>query len=83
MQDALMEPNQFSPLGAVRRSMQRIGQALQRGEWADLAHRRPVCRVPRTSLRSPYGASSTIAATAPCRRTRQNGQSILHFPKDL
>ena len=78
-----MKTNQVGPLGAVRSAMQRIGQVPQRSGWADLPHRRPFCRAPRTALRLPYGAFSTIAAIAPCRKTRQDGQSILHCSKGL
>jgi len=51
----LMEPNQFTRLGAKRSAIWLIGQALQRHRWTDLDHRRPVFRASWTSLASTCG----------------------------
>ena len=50
-----MESNPATLAGAARSAMRCIGQAPQRTRWTDLAHRRPVFRVRRTSLCSTCG----------------------------
>ena len=69
----LMEPDPFSPAGAVRRAMQSIEQATDRPGWTDMVHRRPPFRA-RWRRYGPLAVRQTAAGTMPGQQTRKDGQ---------
>jgi len=70
----LMEPNPFSPAGAVRRAMRCIGQAPQRTGWTYLAHLKGRFLAPAGRRYAPLVVNQTTARSMPCQQTRETGQ---------